>query len=58
MELYSTYPLSENQSLRWDLRYESFKGEDFLLSGEQASMGDLDDDYDAYFTSVSWLYKF
>lgn len=58
VELYSTYPLSENQSLRWDLRYESFKGDDFLLSGEQASMGGLDDDYNAYFTSVSWQYKF
>lgn len=58
VEVYSIYPINKQHSLRWDLRYESFEGEDYLLTGEESTMGDLNDDYDAYFTSVSWQYKF
>ena len=58
VEGYALYQLDEKNSLRWDLRYESFENADYLNTDDRQSLGDVDDDYDGYFTSVSWLYKF
>ena len=58
VEGYALYQLDEQNSLRWDLRYESFENADYLITGDEQSLGNVDDDYDGYFTSVSWLYKF
>ncbi|PJG57552.1 MtrB/PioB family decaheme-associated outer membrane protein [Aeromonas cavernicola] len=55
---YALYPLNEQQSLRWDMRYEFYQDVDYLYAGEELSMGHINQDYRGYFTAISWRYAF
>ena len=58
LEGYALYQLDEKQSLRWDMRYEFYHDVDYLYTGEEYSMGHVNQNYNGYFTAISWLYKF
>ncbi|EMN4468155.1 MtrB/PioB family decaheme-associated outer membrane protein [Aeromonas hydrophila] len=58
LEGYALYQLTKQHSLRWDVRYEYFQDVDYLYTGEERNLGNLNQDYNGYFTAVSWLYKF
>ncbi|MFB2862092.1 MtrB/PioB family decaheme-associated outer membrane protein [Aeromonas sp. MdU4] len=58
LEGYALYQLDEKQSLRWDMRYEFYHDVDYLFTGEEYNMGHVNQNYNGYFTAISWLYKF
>jgi len=53
LEGYALYQLTKQHSLRWDVRYEYFQDVDYLYTGEERNLGNLNQDYNGYFTTSS-----
>ncbi|MGR5347762.1 MtrB/PioB family decaheme-associated outer membrane protein [Vibrio mediterranei] len=57
-EIQGRYQLTEQQTLHLDMRYERFSEFDYLYSQDQATMGDINQNYNGYFAFVGWGYRF
>jgi hypothetical protein len=57
-EIKGSYQFDEHQSLRLDMRYERFSESDYLFSQDQATLGNVNQEYNGYYAFVAWDYRF
>ncbi len=58
LEAVADYEISENQNVQFNIRYEDYSEDDYLLNSEVSNMGDVLQDYNGIYGGVYWKYRF